>query len=72
MIYEFKCPACGCLWEHDMPMKDEHVRDCPECGRPRVHCIITGGGGFAQVYHKNWNPVPDFPDHDRKTNKRKE
>ena len=69
MIYEFKCPSCAHIWDEQQQMNDQHTANCPECGYKKVPSVITGGGSFAFVNHKNWNPSPGFPDNDRKVNK---
>ena len=30
-LYEFKCKECGCEFEKQQRMEEEHVSNCPDC-----------------------------------------
>jgi len=42
--YEYRCQACGHELEATQRMTDPTLTDCPECGRPRLEKLISGGG----------------------------
>lgn len=42
--YEYECEACGHAFERFQRMKDEPIRNCPECGGSVRRLISTGGG----------------------------
>lgn len=66
--YEFKCD-CGNTWEEIQSIRlENHESKCIKCGKV-CNSLVTGGGGFAFVNHRNWNPVPGFPGNDIQVNK---
>jgi putative FmdB family regulatory protein len=42
--YEYTCKACGHELEALQAMSDPALTDCPECGRPGLEKLISGGG----------------------------
>ena len=54
-VYEYRCRACGEAFERFQAIREEPVRVCPHCGRPRVERLISrtsfalreGGCGWA-------------------------
>jgi putative FmdB family regulatory protein len=43
--YEYECKSCGHSFEAIQSMRDEPLKDCPECGK-EVRRIINGGSGI--------------------------
>ena len=43
--YEYECTKCGLRFEHQQPIKDAPLEECPECGG-NVHRLVSGGSGF--------------------------
>ena len=42
--YEYECNQCGHRFEAFQSMKDEPLKECPECGGPVRRLIGTGAG----------------------------
>jgi putative FmdB family regulatory protein len=42
-IYEYQCKACDHRLEALQKMSDAPLVDCPECGRPALHKLISAG-----------------------------
>jgi len=43
--YEYRCVACGHVFEQQQSITEAPVAECPKC-RGKVHRIISGGTGF--------------------------
>jgi len=43
--YEYECKVCGYNFERRQSIKDEKIKECPEC-RGEVELRISGGSGF--------------------------
>jgi len=43
--YEYECSICGLHFERQQSMKDEPIKECPECGK-EVQRLVSGGSGF--------------------------
>jgi putative FmdB family regulatory protein len=58
MTYEYLCQACGHHWEAQQSIKDDPLRDCPNCGKPEAKrqisqgpgFILKGGGWYSDLY----------------------
>lgn len=65
--YEYECGACGHRFEKFQSMTEAPVKKCPECAKPKVKRLISGGGGvifkgtgFYQTdYKKSAGPKND-------------
>lgn len=44
--YAYACGHCGHELEAFQSMKDDPLKDCPECREPRLRRIISGGAGI--------------------------
>lgn len=44
--YEYKCSACGHMFEEFQSMKAELLRTCPNCKKDALRRIMGGGGGM--------------------------
>lgn len=44
--YDYQCDACGHTFEAMQSMKDDPLSVCPECDRPELRRLITGGTGI--------------------------
>lgn len=44
--YDYVCESCGHEFEAFQSMKDDALRDCPECSQPRLRRVIGGGTGL--------------------------
>lgn len=51
--YEYECMACHHTWETMQNIKDEPMKDCPECHQPEAKRLVSGGTGF-QLQGKGW------------------
>lgn len=57
--YEYKCLACGKLFEYFQKMTDDPIEKCEECGGDLKKLIGAGmgpifkGSGFYQTDYKN-------------------
>jgi putative FmdB family regulatory protein len=45
MTYEYKCKACGHLWEAQQKITEEPLKECPSCKKPEAQRLISGGTG---------------------------
>jgi putative FmdB family regulatory protein len=43
--YEYECKSCGHTFEAFQSMKDEALKECPECGK-EIRRLINGGSGI--------------------------
>ncbi len=63
--YEYKCLACGKLFEYFQKMTDDPIEKCGECGGDLKKLIGAGmgpifkGSGFYQTDYKNSNGKND-------------
>jgi putative FmdB family regulatory protein len=46
--YDYHCDACEHEFEHFQSIKDDPLKDCPECGKPKLRRLI--GTGAAIVF----------------------
>jgi len=44
--YEYECPDCKQVFEKFQYMKDDPLKECLLCGKPRVKRLISAGGGI--------------------------
>ena len=57
--YDYKCTKCSHVFELFQSMKDDPIKNCPECGGEVKRLIGTGSGaifkgtGFYQTDYKN-------------------
>lgn len=51
--YEYKCKKCEHGFEIVQKIKDDPLRQCPECKQESLQKIITSGGGF-QLKGSGW------------------
>lgn len=57
-IYEYQCEACDHKMEKLQKMSDEPLRDCPECGAPKLKKLVSAaafrlkGGGWYETDFK--------------------
>jgi putative FmdB family regulatory protein len=47
--YEYKCDACGYIFEKFQGMKDKPIAKCPTCGGKVQRLIGTGAGVIFKV-----------------------
>ena len=49
MTYDYACTACGHEWEAEHGIKDPPLTECPKCGEPEAHRLISKrpGTGFS-------------------------
>ena len=43
-IYEYKCQACGHYLEALQKLNEAPLTQCPECGQPALHKLISAAG----------------------------
>ncbi|MDD4356605.1 MAG: zinc ribbon domain-containing protein [Smithellaceae bacterium] len=43
--YEYECGSCGLHFEKQQSIKDEPLKECPEC-KGKIQRLVSGGGGF--------------------------
>jgi len=46
--YDYRCDSCEHEFEHFQSIKDDPLKDCPECGKPKLRRLI--GTGAAIVF----------------------
>ena len=44
--YEYACQNCDHEFEQFQPMKDDPLKECPECGKKRLKRKVGGGAGL--------------------------
>jgi putative FmdB family regulatory protein len=44
--YEYACEACGHHWEAVQSMKDDALKKCEKCKKPKAKRLISAGTGF--------------------------
>jgi len=44
--YDYKCKACGHVFEEFQSMKADPLVDCPACGKPSLTRLMAGGAGM--------------------------
>ena len=58
-IYEYECRSCGHHLEALQKVSDEPLTQCPECGKPALHKLISAaafrlkGGGWYETDFKS-------------------
>jgi len=59
-IYEFECSQCGHRFDRLQKLSDEDPRDCPACGQPQLHRLVSapsfrlaGGGWYETDFKKD-------------------
>jgi len=59
-IYEYKCASCGHELEKLQRISDERLKDCPDCGEPELHRLVSaagfrlkGGGWYETDFKKD-------------------
>lgn len=43
-IYEYRCQSCGHELEKLQRMNDPVLKDCPQCGKPKLRRLISAAG----------------------------
>ncbi len=61
-LYEYRCPACGRVFEELRRTRDEGDAPCPDCGRasPRIvslSAFALKGSGFYATDHGDRRPA---------------
>jgi putative FmdB family regulatory protein len=58
--YEYQCDACEHNFDEFQSMKDEPLKKCPKCGKPKLRrvfgagaAIIFKGSGFYQTDYRS-------------------
>ena len=58
--YDYVCDACQHEFELVQPMKDDPIKKCPECGKPKLRrlfgtgaAIMFKGSGFYQTDYRS-------------------
>jgi len=44
--YDYECEACGHHWEAMQGIKEEPLKECPECKAEKAKRLISGGSSF--------------------------
>lgn len=58
-FYDYVCDNCGYTFEQLQSIKDEHLTDCPICGKSSLRRKI-GKGGIIEFHGKGFY-VNDYP-----------
>jgi putative FmdB family regulatory protein len=58
--YEYKCDACGHLFEKFQSIKAAPIKKCPECGKNAVRRLISGGA--ALIFKGSGFYITDYRD----------
>src|SRR5882672_3119327 len=58
--YDYHCDACEHEFEHFQSIKDDLLKKCPECGKPKLRrlfgtgaAIVFKGSGFYQTDYRS-------------------
>ena len=60
-IYEYKCDACGHIFDTLQKVSDSPLLECPECGKPALKKLVSSpafrlkGGGWYETDFKTGN-----------------
>lgn len=65
-IYEFKCQACGHIFELLQKLSDADPTDCPECGAAQVRRQLTAPA--FRLAGSGWYETDFKKDSDKKSN----
>ena len=65
-IYEFKCQACGHIFERLQKLSDADPTDCPECGAAQVRRQLTAPA--FRLAGSGWYETDFKKDSDKKSN----
>ena len=65
-IYEYRCEGCGHELEVIQKMSEAVLRDCPQCGEPRLKKLVSAAG--FQLKGTGWYAT-DFKDSGKKKTK---
>ncbi len=44
--YDYECGGCGHAFEAFQNLSEPHLKNCPQCKKPRLSRLIGGGAGF--------------------------
>lgn len=55
--YDYKCKSCGNIFEVFQSMKDEPLKECPQCGGEIIRLI---GGGLSPIFKGNGFYITDY------------
>ena len=44
--YDYRCSECGHVFEELQSMKDQPLKDCPQCHKPSLQRLMAGGAGM--------------------------
>lgn len=66
--YEYLCEACGYRFEKFQSIKDEPIRECPDCHEKRVVRVLNGGSGL--IFKGSGFYITDYKNN-KKTNSSK-
>lgn len=58
-IYEYECENCGHHFEQLQKVSDKPLKECPKCGKPTLHKLISAAG--FQLKGTGWYAT-DFKD----------
>jgi putative FmdB family regulatory protein len=58
-IYEYRCDSCGTRHEALQKLSDAPLTDCPACGAPSMHKLVSAAG--FQLKGSGWYAT-DFRD----------
>ena len=63
--YDYRCDACKHEFEAFQQMSDANLKDCPECGKPKLQRLLGGGGGIlfrgSGFYQTDYKGKPAAP-----------
>ena len=58
--YDYHCDACEHEFEHFQSIKEDALKDCPSCGKPKLRrlfgtgaAIVFKGSGFYQTDYRS-------------------
>ena len=67
--YEYKCQQCGLKFERFQSIKEEPIRECPECSSP-VKKLISAGAGI--IFKGSGFYITDYRSENYKNAEKKE
>jgi putative FmdB family regulatory protein len=58
-VYSYRCDNCGVQFDRHQKFSEEHLKICPECGKPALRKlyqpvgIVFKGSGFYSTDHRS-------------------
>lgn len=57
-IFDYQCDDCHHTWEVWVTSSSDQPMECPECGSPKMHKLVTWHGMYTGEHKKAWDRPP--------------